>query len=299
VGHCECAVPRARSPAGSACPNSSLRSRFLKKLTPASAPASRLGVLALALGNGELRVACVPRPEALAAAAGAGAAPTAACAPLLATLDGLVLGPGDLDGGLPCCVAWLPSPPHDLLLVGARQTDNTESLPHPCPYWSCCRRRRVRKGVSVCNREVMLSHRVSLFLVSRHAVGTIGQLTDAKRPIGSVLLPAPFCFFFWGGGHLGRQGGGEAVSRLALHCRWAAGTAAPCWCGWRRRCRAAPRRASSCCSAAAAAGRCGRWRGCRAAWRRRPPTAPGVTSSRLQASWAGWTFGTRGAFRER
>ncbi|DBB09914.1 TPA: hypothetical protein ACH3X3_001521 [Trebouxia sp. C0006] len=89
---------------------------------------SRLGLLALVLGNGELQVVAVPHPKAAlqgldpmlahqdgsedSSVSGVNAALLVEVPPV-AWLQASAMG-----GSLPCVVEWLPVPPHDLLLVG-------------------------------------------------------------------------------------------------------------------------------------------------------------------------------------
>eukprot|EP00887_Chlorella_sp_A99_P006678 scaffold3.g6678.t1 len=73
----------------------------------------RLGLLAVALGDGTLRVWAVPQPRVLGGGAAAAGAPPAAALEPVALLSHHHLG-----GSTPAVVDWLPGEPHDLLLVG-------------------------------------------------------------------------------------------------------------------------------------------------------------------------------------
>ena len=85
----------------------------------------RLGLLAVALGSGAVQVLAEPHPGALAAGQPPAAAPQqpasgAGGAPAVVELRPVaVAAPGSLGASLPSTVEWLPTEPHDRLLVRA------------------------------------------------------------------------------------------------------------------------------------------------------------------------------------
>lgn len=80
--------------------------------------ACRLGLLAAALGDGTVRVWAVPHPAAVQQQLGSGGSTgQAGQAPLVSLEPIALLSSRQLGGSMPACIDWLPSKPHDLLLV--------------------------------------------------------------------------------------------------------------------------------------------------------------------------------------
>ena len=92
----------------------------------------RLGLLAVALGSGAVQVLAVPHPGALPAASasghatgsatGAGAPHAGAAPPVVELVPMAAAAPGSLGPvSLPSTIAWLPTEPHDRLVVRAQR----------------------------------------------------------------------------------------------------------------------------------------------------------------------------------